>query len=359
MKINVAKSFLPPQEEYTARIKNIWADHWLTNHGPLSLEFEKGLSAYLGVRNLQFITNGTIALQIAYKALELKGEVITTPFSFIATSSSLHWEGCRIVFADIDGGSFNLDPARIENQITDKTSAIVATHVYGNPCEIGALTAIAKKHNLKLIFDAAHCFGVRYRGKSVLEYGHASMLSLHATKLFHSTEGGVLVTEDDSLNAKFWELKNFGFKKEEVILGQGINGKNSEFHAAMGLCNLKYADKILDRYRKNYLHYKELLQGCQGINFQVLNPDADYNYAYFPILLESEKAALLIKSELGKEGIFSRRYFYPALNNVSYLAGQKCEVAESVSCRILCLPMSYYLAEAEVEKIAKTIKFNL
>src|SRR5690554_7951083 len=236
--ILVTKPFLPPQEEYQHYLNKIWQSGWLTNMGPLSKVLEKHLSEFLRVENILFVTNGTIALQMAIKALELKGEVITTPFSFVATTSSIVWEGCTPVFVDIDPNSLNIDANKIEAAITPNTSAILATHVYGNPCDVKAIEAIAKKYNLKVIYDAAHAFGVEVYGKSIFEYGDISICSLHATKLYHSTEGGLIFAKDAAVHRKLTYIRNFGISGFYEFAELGINGKNSEYHAAMGLVNL-------------------------------------------------------------------------------------------------------------------------
>src|SRR5690606_27065948 len=240
--IPVTKPFLPKVEEYDKYLASIWERQWLTNNGPLVNEFELKLKEYLDVNHLLYVSNGTIALQIAIKALELSGEIITTPFSFVATTSSIVWEGCKPVFVDIDSETFNIDPRKIESAITPSTSAILATHVYGNPCDIDAIQKIADKYNLKVIYDAAHCFGTKYKGKSVFDYGDISTTSFHATKLFHSIEGGAVFTRCPELLKKMSFIRNFGHNGPSDFKELGLNGKNSEFHAAMGLCNLNYVD---------------------------------------------------------------------------------------------------------------------
>ena len=245
--ILVTKPYLPPLEEYQQYISGIWKRQWLTNMGPLANELELRLKDHLHVKHLLFVGNGTIALQMAIKALDLKGEIITTPFSFVATISSIVWEGCTPVFVDINTQSLNIDAAKIEAAITDKTSAILATHIYGNPCEVEAIQQIASKHNLKIIYDAAHCFGVTVNGKSVFEYGDISVCSLHATKLYHSGEGGLIITKDPVLLKKLAYIRNFGFDGPEAFAELGINGKNSELHAAMGLVNLNHIHEIIEK----------------------------------------------------------------------------------------------------------------
>ena len=242
MIIPITKPFLPPLEEYQKYLEGIWKRQWLTNMGPLASELEMKLKEHLGLKHLLFVTNGTVALQMAIKALDLQGEIITTPFSFVATTSSIVWEGCTPVFADIDKDTLNIDATKIEAAITDKTTAILATHVYGNPCDVVAIEEIAKKHNLKVIYDGAHAFGVEVNGRSIFEYGDISICSLHATKLYHSGEGGLIVTKDSVLLKKIASMRNFGFAGSEAFSELGINGKNSEFHAAMGLANIPHIE---------------------------------------------------------------------------------------------------------------------
>jgi len=352
--IHISKPFLPPKEEYDEYVKEIWCRNWITNHGPLVNNFELKLKDYLGVPHLLFVTNGTIALQVAYKALDISSEVITTPFSYVATTSSLVWENCTPVFVDIDPQTLNIDPDKIESAISEKTTAIVATHVYGNPCDIERLEDIAKRNNLKLIFDAAHCFGVKYKGESVLNYGDISILSFHATKMFHTIEGGAVITKSPALLKKMSYLRNFGHEGAEAFNGLGINGKNCEFHAAMGLCNLTYANKIKLKYETNYKQYRYWLEG-KGLTFQCIDKKVDYNYAYFPVLFDSEDKLKRVKQVLEQYQIFPRRYFYPLLTNLDYVPRYDCPVAEDVSRRILCLPMFYGLIEEDIDMICRLI----
>lgn len=351
--IQVTSPFLPPKEEYIEYINKIYDSKWLTNMGPLSSELELKLKEYLGLDHLLFLNNGTIALQIAIKALELKGEIITTPFSFIATTSSLVWEGCTPVFADIDPETLNISPAEIEKKITSNTVGIMATHVFGNPCDIASIERIAKKYNLKVIYDAAHCFGVKYKGESALNFGDISTISFHATKLYHTVEGGAVVSTSPDLTYKMSRLRNFGFKTPESFDGLGINGKNSEFHAAMGLCNLKYADSILNKRKDQYLFYKEKLKGKVG--FQVINGDAEYNYSYFPVLFVDEQQLLKVKQELEINWIYPRRYFFPSLSHVEYVNSDSTPVADNISKRILCLPLYHSLTSEEQELVCRII----
>lgn len=352
--IQVTSPFLPPKEEYIKYIDKIYEKKWLTNLGPLSSELELKLKDYLGLEHLLFLSNGTIALQIAIKALNLTGEIITTPFSFVATASSIVWEHCTPIFADIDEETFNLSPSKIETLITPKTTAILATHVFGNPCEVEAITLIAEKHNLKVIYDAAHCFGVKYKGKSILNYGDISTISFHATKLFHTVEGGAVITQSPELTYRLSKLRNFGFKTSESFDGIGINGKNSEFHAAMGLCNLKYADEILSRRKMQYLFYANKLAG-KGVSLQKINTNTQYNYSYFPILFDTENTLTKVKQELELNWIYPRRYFSPSLSQLDYIEKQDTPIGDDISKRILSLPLYHTLTEEDQDMICRII----
>lgn len=353
--IPVTKPFLPPKEEYEKYLNGIWSRNWLTNMGPLASQLEMELKDYLKIKHLLFVTNGTVALQMAIKALDLKGEIITTPFSFVATTSSIVWEGCTPVFVDIDPESLNIDPSKIEAAITEKTSAILATHVYGNPCDVDEIEKLAKKHNLKVIYDAAHAFGVQVNGKSVFEYGDISICSLHSTKLYHSVEGGLLLTQEPDLLKKISYIRNFGISGFDSFSELGINGKNSEFHAAMGLVNLKYVDAIIAKRKSLTARYEEKL-----INLKAFRPKwhatSENNGAYLPFVLESEELLLKIKTELDKNEVFTRRYFYPSLASaLPYLAPRQFPVTDDISKRVLCLPLYYDLTKEEVNWICRLI----
>lgn len=352
--IPVTKPFLPPQGEFEQYINSIWERKWLTNNGPLVNELELELKNYLGVDHLLYVTNGTIALQIAIKALGLTGEIITTPFSFVATTNSIIWEGCTPVFVDIDEETFNIDPAKIERMITTNTSAILATHVYGNPCDIDAIKAIADKYSLKVIYDAAHCFGTKYKGKSVFDYGDISTTSFHATKLFHTIEGGAVFTTSPELLRKMSLLRNFGFSGPDEFSSLGINGKNCEFHAAMGLCNLKHVDEILDKRRLLSFYYWKKLTNLKA-RYPRLNNDLDYNYSYFPVLFDSEELMLHCLKALENEKIYCRRYFYPSLATLPFLNSSIMPVCESVGNRILCLPLYHTLTSSDLDLITRII----
>jgi dTDP-4-amino-4,6-dideoxygalactose transaminase len=351
--IPVTQPFLPPQEEYEKYLDGIWKRNWLTNMGPLASQLEMELKDHLKLQHLLFVTNGTVAIQMAIKALELTGEIITTPFSFIATTSTIVWEGCTPIFVDIDPKSLCIDPKKIEEAITENTQAILATHVYGNPCDVDAIQTIAKKHNLKVIYDAAHAFGVEVNGRSIFEYGDISTCSLHATKLYHTIEGGLLVTKDSDLLKKLASIRNFGISGFDSFSDLGINGKNSEFHAAMGLVNLKYIEQIHKKRKALATLYDEKLKNLKAVK-PLWHSNATENYPYYPIVLESEDLLLKLKQEMDKQEIFTRRYFYPSLASaVPYLPKLELPITEDIAKRSLCLPLYYDLTFEEVELIAR------
>lgn len=353
--IPITKPFLPPLEEYNKYLEGIWKRQWLTNMGPLASELEMKLKEHLKLKHLLFVTNGTIALQMAIKALNLKGEIITTPFSFVATTSSIVWEGCQPVFVDIEGKSLNIDPNKIEEAITEHTTAILATHVYGNPCDVSAIEKIAKKHNLKVIYDGAHAFGVEINGKSIFEYGDISICSLHATKLYHSIEGGFVVTKNPELLKKLAYIRNFGISGFDTFSELGINGKNSEFHAAMGLVNLNYINIIHNKREQLVNAYDKGLKNLRAYK-PSWHQNANENYAYYPIVLESETLLLKIKEKLESHKIFTRRYFYPSLASaLPYLEVQQFGNTDSISKCVLCLPLYYDLSVEEIQLICRLI----
>jgi len=354
--IPVTKPFLPKINEYESYLNGIWQRQWLTNMGPLASDLEIKLKNYLGLNHLLFVTNGTVALQMAIKALDLRGEIITTPFSFIATTSSIVWEGASPVFVDVDEQTLNIDVTKIERSINENTCAILATHVYGNPCDVEEIHKIAKKHNLKVIYDGAHAFDVKIHDKSIFSFGDISTCSLHATKLYHSIEGGLLVTQDSELLKRLAHIRNFGFNGPEAFNELGLNGKNSEFHAAMGLANLNYINEIYDKRKSISNRYKINLEGLK-IKYQVWHKNSENNYAYFPIIFESEELLYSCMSELSAHEIFTRRYFYPSLaNTLPYLPHQDMEVTDSISKRILCLPLYTELTFEEVDLITRLIR---
>lgn len=354
-KIFVTKSFLPPLEVYEFYLKKIWKTAFLTNQGPLLKEFESKLKKYLEIENFHFVTNGTLALQLAIRALEISdGEIITTPFSYVATTSAILWEKYKPVFVDIKADTFNIDADKIEAAVTKKTKAILAVHVFGIPCEVEKIAKIAKKHHLKVIYDGAHAFGVKYKGKSLLSYGDISICSFHATKLFHTIEGGCIITKDKKINDKLDLMKRFGhYGDDHHILG--INAKASEFQAAMGLCNLKYLKKIVDARKIVVGWYDELLED----RFQklIVQEYTKHNYSYYSIVFKSEVENLKAIEALEKKNIFPRRYFYPSLNKLPYLEeSMSCPVSETIAGRILSLPLYVGLEKKIVEKVCRILK---
>lgn len=353
--IPVTKPFLPPQQIYHSYLDGIWKRQWLTNMGPLASQLEMDLKTFLDLKHLLFVTNGTVALQMAIKALDLKGEIITTPFSFVATTSSIVWEGCTPVFIDIDPDSLNIDAHKIEAAITDETTAILATHVYGNPCEVEKIDSIAKKYNLKVIYDAAHAFGVEVNGKSIFDYGDISICSLHATKLYHSVEGGFVVTQNAHLLKKLASIRNFGISGFDTFDELGLNGKNSEFHAAMGLANLKYIENIIAKRQALTNRYDQQLQNLKAYRPK-WHRDSENKGAYYPLVFESEELMLKIVEHLKAHEIGTRRYFYPSLASaLPYLKPQALEITDEVSKKVLCLPLFYDLTMEEVDMICRVI----
>jgi dTDP-4-amino-4,6-dideoxygalactose transaminase len=353
--IPITKPFLPPKEIYQDYLSEIWESHWLTNMGPLANQLEEKIEDYLKIKDTLFVTSGTIALQLALKALNITQEVITTPFSFIATTSSIVWEGCTPVFVDIDKNSLNIDPAKIEAAITQNTTAILATHVYGNPCDVEKIQQIADKHKLKVIYDAAHAFGVKINGKSIFEYGDVSTCSLHATKAYHSVEGGLVFAKDQDVLKKLKSMRNFGFAGHEAFDELGINGKNSEFHAAMGLANLGFINQINQKRKQLTELYDDLLQAIE-IEKPVWHSEASLNYAYYPVLFKNEDQLLRVLNKLQVNQVQVRRYFYPSLaNSISYLPSQNFKITDNIAKRVLCLPLYYDLTEDNIESICKVI----
>jgi dTDP-4-amino-4,6-dideoxygalactose transaminase len=356
--INVTKTYLPNKEKYNKYIDEIYENGWLTNNGPLVQRLEKRLAEYLGVKNIILVSNGTVALEIAYRTLDIKGFAITTPFSFVATTSSLVTNNILPIFADIDKNTFNLDPKNIEKLITSNTSAIVPVHVFGNTCEVEEIEQLANKHNLKVVYDAAHAFDVKYKDKSVLNYGDISTLSFHATKLFHSIEGGALIINDDELVQKARYLINFGIENQESIPHLGTNAKMNEFEAAMGLCVLDEIENIKNSRKEVYETYQKELKDL--IEFQEQNENATENYSYFPVVFKSEEQLLKLQKALNDKQIFPRRYFYPSLDTLTYIEPkQECKLSRDISKRILCLPIYAELEKDVQNEIIKTIKENL
>ncbi len=354
-KIFVTKTFLPPEKEYQEYVSGIFQRCQLTNQGPLLKELEARLSEYLGVKHFHYITNGTVALQLALRVLGIDGgEVITTPFSYVATTSAILWEHCVPVFVDIDRETLALDPARIEEAITPRTRAIMPVHVFGYPCDVDAIQEIADKHHLKVIYDAAHAFGVRYRGQSLLNYGDISTLSFHSTKLFHTIEGGACIVKDKAVSDELEVMKRFGHDGDRHIC-MGINAKQSEFHAAMGLALLPHLPEIYAGRRRVSEQYDALLEGY--VERPKTVADLEYNYAYYPVVFRSELELKHVLWAVNKKQIFPRRYFYPSLNKLPYLKQQiACPISEDIAGRIACLPLYPELSEEIVDEISSTIR---
>ena len=353
---NVTQTFLPPIEEYTKILERAWQKKWLTNRGELLVELEDKIGDYLKVNNFFITTNGTLPLQIALKSLKITKEVITTPFSYVATTSSIIWENCTPVFVDIEPNTLTINASLIEAAITKDTQAILVTHVFGNPCDIDAIDVIAKSNNLKVIYDAAHCFGVGYKGSSIYTYGDVSTCSFHATKLFHMGEGGAFFSNDLELKQKAFYHHNFGHNGPEKFHGIGINAKASELQAAMGLSVMPYMDEIIAKRKELSDLYESILGNNSKLQFLKYREEATRNYSYMPIIFESEAMLLNVMEKLNEIDVFPRRYFYPSLNTLDYLkTNEVMKVSESVSKRILCLPLYYDLNEDQVMLISHKI----
>lgn len=355
--INVTKTFLPPIEEYQAQLQRAWGNEWLTNRGELVRELEDKLKDYLSVSNILITNNGTIPLQIALKLLGKGGEIITTPFSYVATTAAIVWENCTPVFVDIHPEYLTIDETKIESAITSKTTAILATHVFGNPCNVEAIELIAKRHKLKVIYDAAHCFGVKYKGQSIFDFGDISTCSFHATKLFHTAEGGAIFANEKELNHRIFYSHNFGHNGPLDFYGLGINGKISELQAAMGLAVLPHMSTILSD-RKRVVDYYNAYLDLSKIATLKIRRNTDWNYSYYPVIFESEAKLLEIQHKLNNNNIFPRRYFYPSLNKISYIDASEMKVSESIASRILCLPLYVALSSSDLEQIVNLINFS-
>ncbi|MDY9922731.1 DegT/DnrJ/EryC1/StrS family aminotransferase [Methanobacterium sp.] len=357
--INVTKTDLPPMEDYIQYLGQIWSSKWVTNDGELVKLLERRLMDYLNVKNLLLVSNGTSALQIALKSFKINGEVITTPFTFAATTNSILWENLTPVFADIDPETYNIDPSDVEKKITKKTSAIIAVHVYGNPCYVDELQEIATNNGLTLIYDSAHAFGVKYNNKSVLNFGDLSTLSFHATKTFNTAEGGAIVVKDDVIYEKIKLMRNHGIQSEERVVLPGINSKMNEFQAALGLCNLEYVKDKIDQRKKIYECYKNKLEILNEIKFQKITASC-YNYAYMPVCFKDVETRDNIHSELTKNNINTRKYFFPLITDFDYIKKEDfgLEIASNISSRILCLPLYPDLKIGQVKKITDIIIDN-
>lgn len=363
--IYVTEPSLPPLEEFIPCLEKIWESRWLTNNGAFHQQFETELAAYLGVKHVSFFTNGMIALQVGMQALRITGEVITTPYTFAATTHAIYWNGCTPVFSDIEPGTFNLDPEKVESRITPRTTALMPVHVYGNPCRHERLRAIAETHGLKLLYDAAHAFGVRKGGVSLANWGDLAMFSFHATKVFNTFEGGALATNDEALKKRIDYLKNFGFADETTIVTPGTNGKADEFRSAFGLVQLRHVDAEIGRRRAVDRLYRERLAGVPGLRLPPEAPDVRSNYGYFPVLVDAAAYGLerdALYARLKREGIFTRRYFYPltsrfaAYRDLPSADPATLPVAEETAARVLCLPLYAGLEPRDAERIAALVR---
>ena len=356
--INVTKTFLPPIQEYAKQVQRAWDNQWITNRGELVLELEEKLKDYLSVSNIIITNNGTVPLQIALKLLGNGGEIITTPFSYVATTAAIIWENCTPIFVDIHPEYLTIDETKIEAAITDKTTAILATHVFGNPCNVEVIEAIAKKHNLKVIYDAAHCFGVKYKNQSVFDFGDMSSCSFHATKLFHTGEGGAIFCNDEGLRKQFYYSHNFGHKTQLDFHGLGINGKISELQAAMGLSVFPYMSSIINERKKVVEHYEKFLDFSK-LDKMKIRENTDWNYSYYPVLFKDEATLLSIETTLLGEDIIARRYFYPSLNNLPYCENVKMPISDAIAERVLCLPLFVGLEIKDIERIVRIINSGI
>ena len=352
--IPVTKTFFPPIEEYQIQLKRIWENEWLTNRGELVQDLELNLKEYLNVQNVTLTTNGTLPIQIALKLLANNGEVITTPFSYVATTSSIVWENCTPVFVDIHPEYLTIDESKIEDAITENTTAILATHVFGNPCNVEKIEEIAQKHNLKVIYDAAHCFGVKYKGQSIFNYGDVSTCSFHATKLFHTGEGGAMFCRNEELNHKLFYSHNFGHNGPIEFHGVGINAKMSELQAAMGLSVFPHMEEILQSRREIVDFYNNNLNFS---DFRTMNirKGTKWNSSYYPIIFENEKLLLKAMDKLNEIEVFPRRYFYPSLNKLKYVEYKNSARSEEIAESILCLPLYYSLDVTILDSICKIL----
>jgi dTDP-4-amino-4,6-dideoxygalactose transaminase len=352
-KTNVTQTFFPPISDYQSYLEKIWQNKWLTNRGELVLELEEKIVTKLGCNKGIAMNNGTIPLQVALKLLGKGGEIITTPFSYVATTSSIVWEGCAPVFVDIEPNYWTIDPDKIEVAITEKTTCILATHVFGNPCDVIKLNAIAKKYNLAVIYDAAHSFGVTYAGQSIFDFGDISTCSFHATKIFHTGEGGMLFANDDQLFTDSYNAHNFGHIGPTAFHGVGINGKMSELSAAMGLAVLPYLDDIIAARKEIADYYFSNLNN--SVQTIYLREGTNWNYSYFPVVFEGEEDLLNVIQKLNEQDINPRRYFYPSLNTLDFVNGSSCPISESLASRILCLPLFVGLDKVTQSQVIETI----
>lgn len=356
--IPVTKSFFPPIEDYQKQVQRIWDNQWLTNNGALLQELQEKLVTHLGVKHIIPMTNGTLPLHIALKALAKGGEVITTPFSYVATTASIVWEQCTPVFVDIHPEYLTIDETKIETAITEQTTAILATHVYGNPCDVEAIETIAKKYDLKVIYDAAHCFGVRYKGQSIFNYGDVSTCSFHATKLFHTGEGGAAFVQDETMKHEIFFRHNFGHNGPIHYHGLGTNAKMSELQAAMGLSVLPHMNNIIEA-RRTIVDYYDSHLDFSKLQKLKIRPETQWNYSYYPVIFPTETDLLNAIDRLNAADIFPRRYFYPSLEALPYVDSNQCSIAKDLASRVLCLPLYVGLKEKEIIHIISVLRETL
>jgi len=363
--IYVTEPSLPPLKEFLPYLEQIWESKWLTNNGPFHQKFEKALCDYLGVKHISVFANGTLALITALQALNISGEVITTPFSFVATTHALNWNGIKPVFCDIEPKTMNLDSEKIESHITPQTTAILPVHVYGNPCNMEKIEKIADIYGLKVIYDAAHAFGVKKNGKTILNHGDLSILSFHATKVFNTFEGGAIISKNEKMKKRIDFLKNFGFAGEVTVVGPGINAKMNEFQAALGLLQLNSFDKQVKKRKKIANYYRDNLNNIKGLKIFNDIKGVLHNYSYFPILIDSVefgKSRNNVYEELKKNQIFARRYFYPLISSfptyrdLKSANPDKLPIAQKISEQVLCLPIYPHLEDDVVVLICNLIK---
>lgn len=350
--IHVTKAFLPPRDEFDAWMDRVYTSHILTNQGPIHQELEQTLHNRFGVRHFRLMSNGTLALQLAIRALGVKGTVITTPFSYVATTSAILWEGCEPLFVDIDPSTCCIDPNLIEQAITPDTTAILATHVYGIPCDVEAIETIAQKHGLKVIYDAAHAFDVMYKGRSILEWGDASTLSFHATKLFHTVEGGAVVLQEEYADKRLLLLRSFGHSGDNHFI-LGMNAKMSEVHAAMGMAVLPHVQDLISRRRSIVETYDRYFSGM--IERPSVPDGTILNHAYYPVFFRDPAERDHVIRTLALQGIYCRRYFYPSLDELPYVHGAPCPVSRAISGRVVCLPLFPELEAQAVVRISKAV----
>lgn len=362
--IYVTQPYLPPLEEFIPYLQEIWDSKVLTNGGPMHQQLEAALSDYLGVEHVALFNNGTIALLTALQALRVTGEVITTPYSFVATAHSLLWNGIKPVFADIDPHTLNLDPARIEAAITPQTTALMPVHCYGNPCDVEAIQKIADNYNLRVIYDAAHAFGVEDAGGSILRHGDLSVLSFHATKVFNTFEGGAIICPDAKTKKRIDQLKNFGFVDEVTVVAPGINGKMSEVNAAFGLLQLQHIDQAMQRRREIDQFYRQQLKGVPGFRLVDGTGQTTANYSYFPILVEANYplSRNALYQKLKDHGIFARRYFYPLISEFPMYRGMhsaqrnNLPTANAIAEQVICLPIYPSLGNEQLSRITTILQ---